>query len=332
MCAELSSSSTAPDACASARVRRTRLTDQQGQLYSNQSDSNLRKPTAVLDRDRVYAFIHQPVEIKVLSVEDPDGLCDEYEYLWDVTSGENFSFVTNDFGDVSFIPSSEGDSTIRFRIKENCVGHTLASDPIFVNVKISNRNTLFWDLSPTHPYREFLYDLYALGVVQGYPDGSVKPNKLVSRAEFVKMLFETAQVDVPTTAFSYAFPDVVDGEWYAPYVHYAKNLSIIQGYPDNFFRPNSPVNLVEALKMMLQITDIEVKETLSIWFGDVDPTDWFSRYVQTAYREGILDDVEPQQNINPGRYLTRGEVAKLLIRTFIKPINRINMVNVNKLR
>lgn len=332
MCAELSSSSTAPDACASIKVQIARRTTQQGILYTSQSNANKHKPVATLNRNKIYAFTHQPLEIQVLTVEDPDGLCDDFEYLWDTTSGSDFSFVTNDYGDASFVPSQAGDYTVRFRLKESCVGHTLISDPIFIQVKITDRNKLFRDLSATHPYREYLFDLYALGVVQGYPDGSVKPNNLVSRAEFLKMLFETAQVNVPPTAFSYAFPDVVDGQWYAPYVHYAKNLNIIQGYPDNLFRPTSPVNLAEALKMMLQITDIELKESLNVWFGDVEPTDWFSRYIQTAYREEILDDVEPQQNVYPGRYLTRGEVAKLLIRTFVKPVNRINMVNVNKLR
>ena len=332
MCAELSNSSTAPDACVTKKKQTVRKVTQRPELFANQSDSNNHKPLAVLDRDNIYAFTHQPLQVNVTAVEDPDGLCDDFEYLWDTTSGSKLSFVVDDFGNALFTPNYTGEYTVRFRMKEDCVGHSLMSDPSFVKVRVNDRNKLFRDLSPSHPYREFLYDLYALGVVQGYPDGSVKPDKLVSRAEFLKMLFETAQVNVPSTAFSYAFPDVYDGEWYAPYVYYAKNLNIIQGYPDNHFRPTSAVNLAEAFKMMLQITDIELKETLDVWFGDVETTDWYSRYIQSAYREGILDDVEPQQNVYPGRYLTRGEVAKLLIRTFIKPVNRINMVNVNKLR
>ena len=281
MCAELSSSSTAPDACVTQRERTTRRVTQRSELFTNQSDSNNNKPLAVLDRDTIYAFTHQPLQVKVTEIEDPDGLCDDFEYLWDTTSGSKISFVVDDFGNALFTPNNAGESTVRFRIKENCVGHSLMSDPSFVKVRINDRDKLFWDLSPSHPYREFLYDLYALGVVQGYSDGSVKPNKLVSRAEFLKMLFETAQINVPVTAFSYAFPDVYDGQWYAPYVHYAKNLNIIQGYPDNYFRPTSAVNLAEALKMMLQITDIELKETLNVWFGDVEITDWYSRYIQS---------------------------------------------------
>ncbi len=332
LCSEFSSGSIlAPNACVPEKTVITRQRTQQGSLYVNQSESNRHKPLATLDRDTIFAFLHQPLSVDVLSVEDPDGLCDEYVYLWDTVSGPDFSFAVDDLGNASFSSTEAGDFTVRFRLKESCVGHSLISDPLFVRVKISDRNTIFWDMPANHKYREYLYDLYALGVVQGYPDGSVKPDKLVSRAEFLKMLFGTARVAVPTTAFSYAFPDVIDGQWYASYVHYAKNLDIVQGYPDNYFRPTSSVNLAEALKMMLQITDIELKESLDVWFGDVDPDDWFSRYVQTAYREGILDEVQPQQNVFPERLLTRGEVAKLLVRTFLKPVNRINMVNVNKL-
>lgn len=331
ICDELKTSSLKPQGC---------LTDAERRIQNlrsiapslNQSDTNKQKPTAHLDKSRINAFTNQAIDITLLSIEDPDHQCDEFQYLWDNTEGAPLNLQVDELGNLRFIASEAGDYMLRFRLKEDCTGHTLTSDPIFVPIKIISRNTLFPDLAKNHPDYEYLLDLYSLGVIQGYPDGTVRPNKLVGRAEFLKMLFETAHVDVPESAFSYAFPDTRDGEWYSKYVFYAKNLDIIEGYPDNSFRPTGPVNLAEALKMMLQITDIELKENLNVWFGDVDITDWFSRYIQTAYREGILDNIQPQQNVNPGRLLTRGEVARLLVRTFIKPINRLNLVNVNKLK
>jgi hypothetical protein len=330
ICAEFENKPGAPDACVSAVARRARTVSQQSNYYANQVEANKSRPFATLDTDRVFAFTRQPVSIKVLSVEDPDGICDDYKYLWDTSEGGGLNFVTDGLGNTTFIPLYPGEYKIRFRLQEDCPGNTLVSDPLFVPVKVTDRTTLFPDLPANHPDREYIFDLYTRGVIQGYPDGTVRPDRKVSRAEFLKMLFGTANVTIPPTEFSYAFPDVVDGEWYAPYVHFAKNRGIVEGYPDNYYRPNSPVNLVEALKIIFNITDIEAKENLDIWFGDVDATDWFSRYVTTAYREGILD-VQAQQNVFPARLLTRGDVAELLVKTFLKPVNRINQVNINKL-
>jgi hypothetical protein len=153
----------------------------------------------------------------------------------------------------------------------------------------------------------------------------------VNRAEFLKMLFEVIDYKIPRGSFTAAYDDVRGNEWFAKYIFEGNELGIIQGYPDGFFRPASAVNRVEALKMAMNMTDIEVKDSLMIEFGDVFPTDWFSRYVQTAYREGILE-AEQNRNFFPGEFITRAEAAKIIVRTFIEPVNRLNQVQLNKVK
>ncbi len=327
LCEDLENSSLAPVECASTSVRRARVVEKED-LIQETSDSDFQPPEIEMERENIYAFTGQRVDIKINYVNDPDGLCDEFNYQWFQSDGPgNYTLSPDEYGNTYFYPQESGEYYLRLYVTENCAGHDLKSSQT-VKVRITDKTTTFSDLHGSNPYWDHIMELYTRGVIQGYSDGTVKPYNYVSRAEFLKMLFETAEVAVPDS-FSYLFPDVPTGEWYTKYVYFAADKGVVVGYPDNYFRPTHPVNRAEALKMALHITDIPTKETLEVQFGDFGPDDWFSRYIQTAYREGIID-IAPESNVYPGDYITRGEAAKILVRTFLHPVNRLNIVNLKQ--
>ncbi|MDP2642742.1 MAG: S-layer homology domain-containing protein [Candidatus Peregrinibacteria bacterium] len=88
------------------------------------------------------------------------------------------------------------------------------------------------------------------GVVEGYGDGNFGVDQLVSRAEFLKMLYGA----MGTVTFDYAgkvpFTDVFAGDWYFKYVKKAYADGIINGYPDGTFGPNNTINLAESVKIV----------------------------------------------------------------------------------
>ncbi len=101
-----------------------------------------------------------------------------------------------------------------------------------------------------------ILELTKSGVINGYEDGSFKPENEVTRAEFVKMLVELAGWTEIYNSTTTGFPDVdaADGEeahWAAKYIHAAVSQKIINGYDDGTFKPDNPVKYEEAIKMMV---------------------------------------------------------------------------------
>ena len=52
------------------------------------------------------------------------------------------------------------------------------------------------------------------------------------------------------------FPDVLIGEWYAPYVAYLKDHSILVGYQDGTFRPGAPITRAEVSKIVVKMMQL----------------------------------------------------------------------------
>lgn len=334
LCDRIGNVSTIPAGCAGGKSSdAVRVIPQGGTVVVKPGSRPVDFELEEVDR---FVFVDQPVTLKVVRAEDPDGLCAQFLFEWKnlspllrVASWE----ADQDDWSLFFIPRSAGTYTIQVRITEQCgeQGNTV-SDWQTMRVHSSNRQTSFPDLDDAPGYQGYIMDLYLAGVMTGYGDGMMRPKNRVNRAEFLKMLFETVDLAVPRTAYSARYTDVKEGEWFSKYVFMADELGVIQGYPDGLFRPGANVNRVEALKMAMQFTDLEVRDSLEVAFGDVYATDWFSRYVQTAYREGILDELEVGQNVFPGEFITRAEAAKIIVRTFLRPVNRLNQVNLQKVR
>ncbi|MBP9770832.1 S-layer homology domain-containing protein, partial [Candidatus Gracilibacteria bacterium] len=86
-------------------------------------------------------------------------------------------------------------------------------------------------------------------VINGYTDGTFKPNQDITRAELLKIIFEGNKTPTSNPNTN-CFPDVGYQEWYSKYICTAKNSKIISGYEDGNFKPNKTVNKAEALKIL----------------------------------------------------------------------------------
>lgn len=299
------------------------------------SGKPIRKPVVTIDVRERLVFLGEPVTVKVDEVFDPDGKCQSFQFTWEKPDRMMVKDASVDprLGHLFFVPQSTGPYLLRFRAKEFCKGlGTLSSGVVSVRVIVNDKSKAFPDLVEAGKYQNAIYDLYHLGVMKGYSDGTMRPNDLVNRAEFLKMIFETLLYRINKEVYSPRYPDVTPADWFSPYVWQADVLSVIKGYPDGQFKPERPVNLAEALKMVMHFTTLEIEDADVYSFTDVQNTDWYSRYVQTAYREGILDDIKPGAAAKPGQYLTRGKAALIIVRTLLFPVNRLNPTDKDVLR
>ncbi len=110
----------------------------------------------------------------------------------------------------------------------------------------------FTDVAEDSAYYEAVETLSKLGIVNGYEDGSYKPENGVTRAEMAKLIAciqgfgETANGNTAT-----AFTDVPATHWASGYIANASGMGIINGYGDGTFGPEDPVLYEQAVKMIM---------------------------------------------------------------------------------
>jgi len=154
------------------------------------------------------------------------------------------------------------------------------------------------------------------GVVDGYADGTFKPNNPLNRAELLKILVEGAGYDPSADTYNNCFPDVND-EWYAKYVCFAEEQGWVEGYSDGEFKPENEVNKVEALKMMLEVFGVNKEVADERVYTDVELNQWYSDYINTAYQWGLLEE-DAYTYYYPSHEITRGGVSENLYRLMVQ--------------
>jgi len=174
-------------------------------------------------------------------------------------------------------PSRPFDLYFEYPIEEKLMGSFPIADVQTPSESTSDQ--LFIDISASHNYFSAIKWGKDSGVLSGYSDGSFMPDKIVNRAEFLKIVLASKKIDTSNSTQVTGFHDVDEQAWYAPYVRYAKQFGIVQGYPDGSFKPDQAVNFVEALKMAYA--------TLEVPTIDAEG-EWYQRYLQHAKNNSIL--------------------------------------------
>ena len=178
----------------------------------------------------------------------------------------------------------------------------------------------FLDVQTNYKYNEAISYLKSHNIIQGYSDGTFKPDKPINRAEFLKIALEATGVRLDSNT-QMNFTDTDNSAWYAKYVSKAQEEGWIQGYSDGTFKPDQPVNKVEALKILGEIqswnrlTTAEVPESS---FKDTYRFSWYSPYLYFAKENDLL--FEETDYFHPNAEVKRGYMAELVYRTITKGV------------
>ena len=129
--------------------------------------------------------------------------------------------------------------------------------------------------------------LVSLGVVNGYTDGSFKPNDTVTRAEMAKMIYVLRTGNSDASAYNNdktTFTDI-NGHWARGYVKYCQSLGIIAGQSATKFAPDQTVTAQEAAKMLLVTLGYNAEKAGLVGIN------WASKTNALADENGLLEDV-----------------------------------------
>jgi hypothetical protein len=152
-----------------------------------------------------------------------------------------------------------------------------------------------------------------VGMVQGYPDGTFKPERALTRAELATLLVRAEGVKLPGKA-PQVFKDVKGNHWAASYIEAAYRMGLIKGYPDKKFRPNNRINKAEAIAILVRFDKMNVAAVEVKPYNDVPVKHWAAKYVQAAKESGMLKYVEGTR-LRPKEEVNRAEAVEMMSKT-----------------
>lgn len=186
---------------------------------------------------------------------------------------------------------------------------TIPVSPVTVSVVTPFADTV------NHWSSAYVEKLHELGVVEGKGSGSTfAPDDNLSRAELTKIALLTFSYKDFNEEYN-GFKDVRTDLWYYPFIVKAFVSSIINGYLDGTFHPDSPVTRSESLKILLLAAKVDLTNVnLQNPFSDIRDTDWYAPYVYFAFNAGIVNG-KSEKLFAPNDFVTRGEMAKMAVET-----------------
>lgn len=163
---------------------------------------------------------------------------------------------------------------------------------IFFRLLTDNARERYWsttndfsDVAAESWYNNAISTLSNMGIINGYEDGTFKPNAPITRAEFTA---------IATRFFDYeaeydgAFNDVSARAWYADYVQAAVDMGLVDGYPDGGFHPDAYITRAEACTIVNRVLhrvpheDHLLSESVMNTWPDNPKSAWYYEDMQEA--------------------------------------------------
>jgi nitrogen fixation protein len=175
----------------------------------------------------------------------------------------------------------------------------------------------FSDVRLTDYFYGPVQQLFCRGVISGYTDNTFRPGNNTTRGQLSKIivLAEGWTLDCPATPH---FSDVPPNNPFFCYVETAYAHSIISGYADGTFRPGNNVTRAQLCKIVVLAEGWELQCPASGHFSDVQPTDPFYCYIETAYSHGVITGYG-DGTFRPGNSATRGQICKIVYQAVMQP-------------
>lgn len=186
-----------------------------------------------------------------------------------------------------------------------------------ININLHSQNAAFNDIKSHWAEADIKYAL-ELGFVNGYPDGTFRPNSKVTRAEFTAML--TRAVTLPpssgeNTDITLDFIDLVlIPQWAKPYIAEAASAGIISGYEDQTFRSSNLITRAEMTLMIARTAGFDLNQNKNSSFADENSIpSWAKTAVADSVTEGLING-RSNNRFAPLEHATRSEALTVILK------------------
>ena len=167
-------------------------------------------------------------------------------------------------------------------------------------------------------FDEYMDRLVSWGILNGYEDGSLRPDDPITRAEFAAMV---------NRAYGFSgtgptpFTDVPAAAWYADDIAIAYNAGFFEGDGTGFAFPNAYLTREAAMVLLARNLRLESIPGEVTEFSDGRDFSYWSRgYVKAAVQAGLINGYG-DGTFRPQQYISRGEMAAILSRALGTLVN-----------
>ena len=174
-------------------------------------------------------------------------------------------------------------------------------------------------VSPPSP--DLLTDQHYNYIV-GYPDGSVRPNGSITRAEVVTIFFRllTDEAREANWTTSNPYPDVDGKDWFNVAVSTMTTAGIVEGYEDGTFRPNAAITRAELAAIVSRFDETFGTFTPESDFPDITGH-WAATYIRHAADRGWVVGY-PDGTFRPAQSITRAETVTMINRVLERGVDK----------
>ncbi len=186
------------------------------------------------------------------------------------------------------------------------------------SLKMTGNTTIYakW-VKERHPVPEMLNGEDHFAYVIGYPDGTVRPNDNITRAEVTTIFFRLLKDEIRDANLTAenVFTDVNEGDWHNIAVSTMAKLGIVNGREEDKFVPDDFITRAEFTAICARFDDAEIAYTGKL--TDIDEH-WAEEYIKRASSYGWIEGYN-DDTFRPDNFITRAEAMTLINRV----LNRI---------
>lgn len=161
-------------------------------------------------------------------------------------------------------------------------------------------------------------------IVNGYRDGSFKPNKVINREEFAMIMFKAINRDNAINPANH-FSDLKEGHWSTAPINYLYELGVVKGYPHGEFAPYRLITRAEVVSIINNF----VKDRGLIIRHDPSFSDirghWSEQEVYNLSSYGIINGYT-DGTFKPEKFVTRAEVVTMITK-MLKAVEEADSYN-----
>lgn len=176
----------------------------------------------------------------------------------------------------------------------------------------------FSDLTSEHWAYKNVTNLVENGVINGYPDGTYRPENTITRGEFFKLMMTAAEGEE-----LFIIPNMVAQKWTDSYMHYAENEGLMMDGTsiENVDDPITRLEMVVVLSktavkknIRKRFFDGEQDTLQTVTFNDISELSEIDQiYIKNATDLGLINGYT-DGSFKPNGYMTRAEVATIIYR------------------
>lgn len=280
---------------------------------------------------------HTEYEEKITEYSDALGLTDESYFKDYLDMKDNYKNMVNSNVKNSIASSSVTDAEdfkARFeaevkKVKQQIARDTAANKPStggggggssaggmsIITQEPSNptkEQSKFGDLVNVDWAKTAIEALAAKGVVAGYDDNTFKPQKNITREEFIKMVVAAQGVRLNTSPCG--LTDVDQNAWYAPYVNAAYASGIIKGVSETQFGIGQEITREDMAVIIARLKNYQNAEAANAFADDAGISAYAKDAVYSLYNAGKIAGVGNNM-FGPKQIVNRAQAAKIIYDT-----------------